>query len=155
MQDTPEVQAFPNTAWITGLRRFGGIPPSGSYSALELGDVVAKGLPWKFAIRLKQSSQISAEDLSRFLDVSKRTIQRAQREPDKRMLRSTSENAARLAMVIEAAKALFEDETKAMEWLRKPLYGLGMRVPLDVAVTDIGAREVVDLLGRIAWGVIG
>jgi len=46
-----------------------------------------------------------------------------------------------------------EDEHLARRWLSSPQRGLGGAVPLDYAETEIGAREVEDLLGRIEYGV--
>jgi uncharacterized protein (DUF2384 family) len=37
--------------------------------------------------------------------------------------------------------------------LRSPQIGLGGAVPLAYAETELGAREVEDLLGRIEYGV--
>jgi putative toxin-antitoxin system antitoxin component (TIGR02293 family) len=42
---------------------------------------------------------------------------------------------------------------KAVEWLRTPNRALGGELPLDRLDTDRGAREVADILGRIAYGV--
>jgi uncharacterized protein (DUF2384 family) len=38
-------------------------------------------------------------------------------------------------------------------WLKHPQRGLGGAVPLDYAETEIGAREMDNLLGRIDYGV--
>jgi uncharacterized protein (DUF2384 family) len=42
---------------------------------------------------------------------------------------------------------------KARVWLKFPQRGLGGAVPLDYAETEVGAREVDNLLGRIDYGV--
>ena len=42
---------------------------------------------------------------------------------------------------------------KAVEWLRTPNRALGGELPLDRLDTDLGARDVEDVLGRIAYGV--
>jgi putative toxin-antitoxin system antitoxin component (TIGR02293 family) len=51
------------------------------------------------------------------------------------------------------AVELMESEESARQWLASPQFGLGGAVPLDYAETEIGAREVEDLLGRIEYGV--
>jgi len=38
-------------------------------------------------------------------------------------------------------------------WLTSRQFGLGGAVPLEYAETEVGAREVEDLLGRIEHGV--
>ena len=42
---------------------------------------------------------------------------------------------------------------KAVEWLRTQNRALGGKLPMDRLDTDLGAREVEDILGRIAYGV--
>jgi putative toxin-antitoxin system antitoxin component (TIGR02293 family) len=39
------------------------------------------------------------------------------------------------------------------QWLSSPQVGLGGAVPLEYAETELGAREVEHLLGRIEHGV--
>ena len=38
-------------------------------------------------------------------------------------------------------------------WLTSPQVGLGGAIPLEYAETEVGAREVENLLGRIEYGV--
>jgi putative toxin-antitoxin system antitoxin component (TIGR02293 family) len=45
------------------------------------------------------------------------------------------------------------DEKRAIQWLLIPNRALDGQRPFDQLDTDIGAREVEDLLGRIAYGV--
>jgi putative toxin-antitoxin system antitoxin component (TIGR02293 family) len=45
------------------------------------------------------------------------------------------------------------NKEKAVEWLRTPNRALAGERPLDQLDTDLGAREVEDVLGRIAYGV--
>ena len=45
------------------------------------------------------------------------------------------------------------DAADARLWLGSPQVGLGGAVPLDYAETEVGAREVEDLLGRIDHNV--
>ena len=41
----------------------------------------------------------------------------------------------------------------AAEWLKTPNLSLGDKTPLEYADTEVGAREVENLLGRIDYGV--
>ena len=60
----------------------------------------------------------------------------------------------RASRVFERAVDLFEgDAPAATRWLRTPQAGLGGRKPLELASTDVGAREVEDLIGRLEHGV--
>jgi putative toxin-antitoxin system antitoxin component (TIGR02293 family) len=59
----------------------------------------------------------------------------------------------RYQRLLEKADDVFGDAASAREWLTHKQPGLGGAVPLDFARTEIGAREVENLLGRIEYGV--
>ena len=47
----------------------------------------------------------------------------------------------------------FGNADKAAQWLRTPNRALGGALPIDHLDTDLGTREVENILGRIAYGV--
>jgi putative toxin-antitoxin system antitoxin component (TIGR02293 family) len=59
----------------------------------------------------------------------------------------------RLARVIAAAHAAWEDQNDAQEWLTKPHPELGGRTPIDCALTESGARQVESLIDRFQYGL--
>lgn len=60
---------------------------------------------------------------------------------------------ARLLRVRDHARAAFGDDDLAEEWLTLPNPELGGEIPIEMARTDVGAREVEAVLGRIEHGV--
>ncbi|MBS0562365.1 MAG: DUF2384 domain-containing protein, partial [Proteobacteria bacterium] len=64
-----------------------------------------------------------------------------------------SDRILRLARILAAAEETFGAQDKAARWLRRPTAPLGGEAPLDRLDTDQGAREVENLLGRIAHGI--
>ena len=82
---------------------------------------------------------------STFFDLKKR---RGRLNPE------ASGRVYRLAKVIEAADAFFENQDAAQRWLSQPKVALGGHVPLSFARSAEGADYVVKLLGRMAHGVI-
>jgi putative toxin-antitoxin system antitoxin component (TIGR02293 family) len=62
---------------------------------------------------------------------------------------------ARLVRVRDHALRVFERDDVAEEWLSLPNPALGGEVPIEMARTDIGGREVEAVLGRIEHGVFG
>ncbi len=66
-----------------------------------------------------------------------------------------SDAIARFLRITEAATKTFGDAGFARKFLALPNPALDDRVPLDLAETDAGAREVEALLVRIAHGVYG
>jgi len=66
-----------------------------------------------------------------------------------------ADGIARLLRVVAFARRVFEDEALADEWLRLPNPVLNGLVPMHMARTDLGGREVEAVLGRIEHGVFG
>jgi putative toxin-antitoxin system antitoxin component (TIGR02293 family) len=51
------------------------------------------------------------------------------------------------------AASVMESLDDGRRWLNSPQVGLGGAIPLEYAETEVGAREVEHLLGRIEYGV--
>ena len=85
--------------------------------------------------------------------IPERTFNRrlANREPLKP---AEGDAIARLLRVIEAAVKAFGEEDFARKWLILPNPALNGGIPIELAETDAGAREVDDVLGRFAHFVI-
>lgn len=64
-----------------------------------------------------------------------------------------SERTERLARVIATAEYVWDDEEDARAFLTSPHPSLEGRRPIDVAVTELGARRVEDLLWKTFYGV--
>jgi putative toxin-antitoxin system antitoxin component (TIGR02293 family) len=62
---------------------------------------------------------------------------------------------ARFLRVTDAANKAFGGENFARKWLNLSNPALNGRIPIELAETDAGAREVEDVLGRFAHGVHG
>jgi putative toxin-antitoxin system antitoxin component (TIGR02293 family) len=85
------------------------------------------------------------------LSLSKATLHR--RKAGARLGPAESERDVRFARLMGKAVEVMECEENAHQWLTSPQLGLGGATPLDYARTEVGAREVEDLLGRIEYGV--
>jgi putative toxin-antitoxin system antitoxin component (TIGR02293 family) len=65
-----------------------------------------------------------------------------------------SDRLLRAGRVFGRALELFDGDTNAARnWLSKPQPALGGGVPLELAETEVGAREVEAAIGRIEHGV--
>ena len=83
-----------------------------------------------------------------------RTLERRLAEGD--VLRvDEADGLARLLRTVEAARRVFGDDGRADRFLRTPHPAFDDQAPIRVARTDVGAREVETLLGRIEYGVYG
>jgi putative toxin-antitoxin system antitoxin component (TIGR02293 family) len=70
-----------------------------------------------------------------------------------RLSASEGERTERLARVIADAEYVWEDREQAHEWLARPHAELGNRAPLDCAATELGARQVEEVLARLFYGL--
>ena len=66
-----------------------------------------------------------------------------------------ADGIARLVRIVTYARKVFTGEDMANEWLRSPNPELDNEVPIRMSATDLGAREVEAVLGRIEHGVFG
>ena len=112
---------------------------------------ISKGLPFSELEHLRTEIDEPLESLGRHLSISRSTLQR--RKADRRLSSEESERVMRLWRLVRQATELFGNVVKARAWLKYPQYGLSGAVPLEYARTEIGAREVENLLGRIRFSV--
>ena len=117
----------------------------------ELIHRIQKGLPFVELVALQKKIDLPLEQVAAKLSISRSTLQR--RKSAGRLSPDESDKVLRYARLLEHATDVFGDVDKARAWLKHPQYGLGGAVPLDYAETEIGAREVDNLLGRIDYGV--
>ena len=117
----------------------------------ELIRQIQKGLRFSELETLQNSIDLPFEQLAAKLSISRSTLQR--RKAAGRLSPDESDKVMRFSRLLEHATNVFGDVNKARAWLKFPQRGLGGAVPLDYAETEIGAREVENLLGRIDYGV--
>jgi len=120
---------------------------------LALGEAIREGLPASALERVKQSLDLPDTALTLALGISTKTLGRLRRSHRPLSLLE-GDRLYRIAEIIVLARSVLEDDTRAREWLRRPQMGLNNQRPLDVLVTEAGAREVEDLLLRIEHGVL-
>jgi putative toxin-antitoxin system antitoxin component (TIGR02293 family) len=117
----------------------------------ELIRKIQKGLRFSELETLQNSIDLPFEQLAAKLAISRSTLQR--RKAAGRLSPDESDKVMRLSRLLEHATNVFGDIERARAWLKFPQRGLGGAIPLDYAETEVGAREVDDLLGRIEYSV--
>jgi putative toxin-antitoxin system antitoxin component (TIGR02293 family) len=120
-------------------------------SEFDLVSAAMEGLSPEAASKVLASGLLSAEELYQLV-IPRRTFER--RRDEKQPL--TVDEADRLLrvvrVVVQAAESL-GDADKARVWLRTPNRALRGEAPMGMLATDIGARMVERVLGRIEHGV--
>jgi putative toxin-antitoxin system antitoxin component (TIGR02293 family) len=121
-------------------------------SPYEWANQVEAGLPAASALAFKEALKLTNDELGALLGVSTRTLVRWQ--PGKSRLDAVSgDRLLRSARLFSIATDVLEDPEAAAQWLRSPQRALAGAVPLALARTDVGARAVEALLGRMEHGV--
>ena len=118
----------------------------------DLAQLVRKGLPASSVRVLAEKLAVGNAVLWHRLGIPQRTMTRRLSQRS-RLTAAESDRTVRLARVYATAVEMIGDQQKAVEWLGTPNRALGGARPLDQLDTDVGARGVEDLLGRIAYGV--
>jgi putative toxin-antitoxin system antitoxin component (TIGR02293 family) len=125
---------------------------SASNSA-ELIQQVERGFSFKTLHTLESRSGLPGAALAGLVGIPERTL--ARRRSKGRFTPEESERLLRLGTVFEQAVELFEgDNAAALRWLTAPRKALEGKTPLAYARTELGAREVEDLMGRLEHGVV-
>ena len=109
------------------------------------------GLSFRAVQNLQKALDVPMEKLASVLGMSRATLHR--RKIQGKIDKEESEKLVRYQRLLKKAEDVFGDAKAAREWLTIKQAGLGNAVPLEFAKTEIGAREVENLLGRIEYGV--
>jgi putative toxin-antitoxin system antitoxin component (TIGR02293 family) len=116
----------------------------------DLQEAIRVGLPQSVVEEVMHAAGITLKELAASLDLSPRSLQRRRREG--RLASYESDRVYRLARIVALAKHYLGGEQIATRWLRRPNRALGGRTPLESVDTELGARAVEHVLGRIAYG---
>ena len=121
-------------------------------SERELREAIRDGFPPAVVEELMRASGLTLKELASALDLSPRSLQRRRRTG--RLARYESDRLYRLARIVALANQYLGDHGRAMRWLKHPNRALGGLAPVAAIDTELGARQVENILGRIAYGGI-
>ena len=120
--------------------------------ASDLTGLIRAGLPVGSVSALAEQLHLGNNVLSLKLGIPQRTLTRRLSSASL-LTPAESDRTVRVARLYAHAIEMLGDKEKAIEWLSTPNRALGGERPLDQLDTDLGARGVEDILGRIAFGV--
>lgn len=114
--------------------------------------LIREGFAFSRVERLQKATALPWERLARFVAIPQRTLTR--RQGQGRLQPDESDRVLRASRIFDLAVDLFEgDVDGARRWLQTPQPGLGGEVPIEFASTEVGAREVENLIGSLEHGV--
>jgi putative toxin-antitoxin system antitoxin component (TIGR02293 family) len=120
-------------------------------SSEELKDWIRGGLPFSSLEKVMERFGLNREEISSALDLPLRTF--ARRKQERRLRRDESDRLFRLVRIASQASEVLGGDGKAARWLHTGNRALGGKLPLELLDTDLGSRQVEEVLGRIEHGV--
>lgn len=120
-------------------------------SHLAVVKALQAGLPYGELETLRAAFDLPMDQLAPMLGISKATLHR--RKAEGKLDTAESDRVVRFARLLGKAIEVMESEDAAKQWMTSAQFGLAGDTPLHFAETEVGAREVEDLLGRIEHGV--
>lgn len=131
------------------------IPPESAVvrepEAAYMIEKVRDGLPFAEFHAMQEMLGVTEERLGAWLGMSRATLHR--RKKLGLLDRAESDRLVRYARLMSHATAALGGIEGARSWLVAPAIAFNGECPLDFADTEIGAREVDALLGRLEHGV--
>lgn len=120
-------------------------------TANDLIDATKQGIPYGALDAVTKNLGLQQKSLIHLLQTSSKTLERHK-------IRGTlsgieSDRLVRLVRVAVRAIEVFGDIQKASAWLKRENAALSGETPLKMLETEIGTAEVIDILGRIEYGV--
>jgi putative toxin-antitoxin system antitoxin component (TIGR02293 family) len=120
-------------------------------SLASLSEAVSKGLP-KAALR--QTAGRIFQDRAEQRQLMNRIVPEATfKRRRERLSASESERTERIARVMASAEFVWGDRSDARHFMTTPHPAFRGRTPLDAALTELGARQVEEILDKIFHGL--
>jgi putative toxin-antitoxin system antitoxin component (TIGR02293 family) len=133
--------------WVIKFRK------KGASEGFIIHAAVKQGIGIDVADALKVDLHINDKQMAEALGTSESTLLRL-RKAGKDLDEVASDRLVRYARILEIATEVFDDAEKAQSWLKRPQFGLAGEIPLELMKSEVGAREVENLLMRIEHGVL-
>jgi putative toxin-antitoxin system antitoxin component (TIGR02293 family) len=119
-------------------------------SVADIADAVESGLPKQALERVVERAGIQGPARQKLMQ---RVVPAATYKRRQRLKLVESEKTERLARVIALAELLWDDDAEAKRFLATPHPELGRRKPIEAGLTELGARQVEDIVTRALYGL--
>jgi putative toxin-antitoxin system antitoxin component (TIGR02293 family) len=140
--------------WKAVVKQLGGKSALGRRLSTDadLREAIREGFPHAVLEKLMYLSGLTLKELADALDLSARSLQRRRRSG--RLARFESDRLYRLARIVALAQQSLGSHERAMHWLKRGNRALAGVAPIAALDTELGSRQVENILGRIAYGGI-
>jgi putative toxin-antitoxin system antitoxin component (TIGR02293 family) len=113
---------------------------------------ILEGFPFAALESVMARFELARPEVCEALDLSPRTFSR--RKIEGRLQPAESDRLYRMARIAARATEVLGATDKAALWLHRSNRALGGHTPLSLVRTDLGSRQVEQILGRIEHGVV-
>lgn len=121
-------------------------------STLDILKRIEAGFSFRSFEKFQRTVALPLGELARLIQVKPRTLTR--RKAEGRFQPDESDRLLRASRLFQMAVDLFEGDIAAARiWVASSKKALGGKTPLEFARTEVGAREVENLIGRLEYGV--
>lgn len=125
---------------------------AGKAASHNLNTLVHEGLPSTAVEQLEDAFRVTRKEIAIALRIPMTTLSR--RLVEGRLNTDESDRVLRFARLKDLTVELMQgDDEEAIAWLKTPAPILGNQSPFAHATTEVGAREVEMLIGRLRHGV--
>jgi putative toxin-antitoxin system antitoxin component (TIGR02293 family) len=120
-------------------------------SLTELPDSVRNGLPFSALVALTKQLEISPQQITAVFGIPPRTV--ARRKQARHLNPQEFDRLYRVARAFSQAVEVLGSIEKSRVWLKTTNRALGREIPLDLLATEIGARQVEEVLLCLNYGI--
>jgi putative toxin-antitoxin system antitoxin component (TIGR02293 family) len=142
-----EDRSSPQRAFLAKLGALLGLA-----SPLQSEEELAHSIPLRIDIAVLDNllqEGLSNKELTMVLPLRTLSHRRARQQP---LSPDESDRALRIARLVALSEVVFGSREKALHWLRKPLRRFNNRSAMAMMATEIGGRQVEELLIQIDEG---
>ncbi|MES2418006.1 MAG: antitoxin Xre/MbcA/ParS toxin-binding domain-containing protein [Bacteroidota bacterium] len=126
----------------------------GEYTNLtdfDLLSLIRKGVSKRSLLALAKQISLTIEELAVVLHISERTLQRY--TPGTLVKAAPTDRAIELARLYERGAEVMGSAKAFNSWMRSPNQALNDEIPLNLLDTSIGFDLILQVLGRIEYGI--
>jgi putative toxin-antitoxin system antitoxin component (TIGR02293 family) len=120
-------------------------------SDFDLLKLARAGISKQSVLALAKKISLTIEEISNILHISERTLQRY--TPTTLVKTEYTDKAIELARLYERGTGVLGSEKAFNNWMRSPNHALDNEVPLNLLDTSIGFDLILQVLGRMEYGV--
>ncbi len=146
-----ETASKPETAKVVALLGGEGVFRRKVGGDDDVREALREGFPFAAFATLLRVLEIRPRDLAAILGVATRTL--ARRKASRRLSSIESDRLYRVARIALMAADVLGSTADGRAWLHRENRALGGRVPLTLLDTEVGARQVEEVLLRIRHGI--